>query len=84
MEKTEGNMRLYEKAREIAAGLGFELSERFRGGGSGGNFTANHGVPTLDGLGALGAGAHTAGEHILISSLVPRGALLKGLLESLS
>jgi len=53
------------------------------GGGSDGNFTAALGVPTLDGLGADGAGAHTFDEHILISSIAPRTALLASLIATL-
>jgi glutamate carboxypeptidase len=74
---------LYEKARTIAAGLEMALPRQHRGGGSDGNFTAAMGVPTLDGLGCPGAGAHVRHEHILWPELAPRAALLAGLLETL-
>jgi glutamate carboxypeptidase len=74
---------LYEQARAIAAGLGFDLPKQHRGGGSDGNFTAVMGIPTLDGLGCPGAGAHADHEHILWRQLAPRAALMLGLLETL-
>jgi glutamate carboxypeptidase len=74
---------LYQRAREVAHGLGMALPKQHRGGGSDGNFTAAMGVPTLDGLGCLGAGAHASHEHILWRHLAPRAALLAGLLESM-
>lgn len=83
-ERTEGNVRLYEHARQLARGLGFELGEVPRtGGGSDGNFTAALGVPTLDGLGIDGDGAHTLQEYGLVSSIAPRMALMERLLETL-
>ncbi len=81
--KDEGVTGLFEHAKRCAAELGFELGDVFSGGGSDGNFTAALGVPTLDGLGADGDGAHTLHEHILYSSLVPRTALLLRLMETL-
>ncbi len=84
-ERTDGNARLFGKARELAAGLGMELGEVPRtGGGSDGNFTVALGVPTLDGLGIDGDGAHTLAEYGLISSLVPRMGLMAALLRELS
>ena len=74
---------LYEHAKGLAAEIGFDLPEMLTGGGSDGNFTAALGIPTLDGLGAVGAGAHAEHEHILISSLEPRARLLLRLLETL-
>ncbi len=74
---------LYGHAKSLAAEIGFDLPEMLTGGGSDGNFTAAVGVPTLDGLGAVGAGAHAEHEHILISSLEPRAKLLLRLLETL-
>jgi glutamate carboxypeptidase len=74
---------LFERTATIAKGLGIDLQGMETGGGSDGNFTAALGVPTLDGLGADGAGAHTYDEHILISSVAPRTALLANLLVSL-
>ena len=74
---------LYERARAIAETVGIDLPKQTRGGGSDGNFTAALGVPTLDGLGCPGAGAHVESEHILWRQLAPRAALLAGLLEML-
>lgn len=71
---------LFGRAAAIADVLGFPLEGMTTGGGSDGNFTAALGVPTLDGLGADGAGAHTSGEHILMDSLAPRTALLANLI----
>ena len=74
---------LYDKARAIAEQVGVALPRQHRGGGSDGNFTAAMGVPTLDGLGCPGAGAHASHEHILWQHLAPRAALMAGLLEAL-
>jgi glutamate carboxypeptidase len=82
-EKDEGIAALFEHARQVAAGIGFELQDMGTGGGSDGNFTAALGIPTLDGLGADGVGAHTDYEHIYYSSLVERAKLMLGLLETL-
>jgi glutamate carboxypeptidase len=82
MERKAGVVRLYKRARTLAAGLGFALDEASTGGASDGNFTAALGVPTLDGLGAVGAGAHAAHEHLLLEHLAPRTALLAALLSS--
>ncbi|MBS9719688.1 M20 family metallopeptidase [Tianweitania sp. BSSL-BM11] len=81
--QSEDGARLFDHAAEIASRLGFTLEGMETGGGSDGNFTAALGVPTLDGLGADGAGAHTFDEHILVSSLAPRTALLANLIASL-
>jgi glutamate carboxypeptidase len=78
-----GIMTLYEKARGIAETVGIALPRQHRGGGSDGNFTAAMGVPTLDGLGCPGSGAHASHEHILWQQLAPRAALMAGLLEEL-
>ena len=83
MERTPGVVKLYRRAREIAADLDFELGEQAVGGGSDGNFVAALDVPVLDGLGIDGDGAHAAHEHILISDVACRGALLAGLAASL-
>jgi len=83
MERRAGTVRLYKQARTIAKELGFALDEAATGGGSDGNFTAALGVPTLDGLGAVGEGAHAAHEHIVVKHLVPRTALLAGLIASI-
>jgi glutamate carboxypeptidase len=74
---------LYEHAKRVAAELGQKLPEVATGGASDGNFIAARGVPTLDGLGVVGFGAHAENEHLLISSLEPRAALLLRLLETL-
>jgi glutamate carboxypeptidase len=81
MERTTGVAALYEIAVGIAHGLGWSLSEAAVGGGSDGNFTAGLGIPTLDGLGGVGDGAHAVHEHILISELPRRAALVAGLIE---
>lgn len=82
MERRRGTVALYRKARELAAELGFTLDEAATGGASDGNFTAAVGLPTLDGLGAVGEGAHAAHEFVLVEHLAPRTALLAGLLLS--
>ena len=75
---------LYETARGIARGLGYDITSQSSGGGSDGNFTGARGIPTLDGLGVQGAGAHTLDEHIIVESLAQRGRLMAGLLASLA
>jgi len=80
MERSAGTVRLYRKARSLAAELGFVLDEAATGGGSDGNFTAALGIPTLDGMGAVGEGAHANHESVLIDHLAPRTALLAGML----
>jgi glutamate carboxypeptidase len=80
MERTRGTIQLYRKARELAIELGFELNEAATGGASDGNFTSALGIPTLDGMGAVGEGAHAQHESILLEHLAPRTALLAGLL----
>ncbi|MFZ0019362.1 MAG: M20/M25/M40 family metallo-hydrolase, partial [Acetobacteraceae bacterium] len=62
-------MALYDTARDIARGLGYDISSQSSGGGSDGNFTGAMGIATLDGLGVQGAGAHTLDEHIVVDSL---------------
>jgi glutamate carboxypeptidase len=74
---------LFSHARELARGLGFSLGECLAGGGSDGNFTAALGVPTLDGLGAVGEGPHSPDERVIISSLPQRAALLAALIATL-
>ncbi|HET6182847.1 MAG TPA: M20/M25/M40 family metallo-hydrolase [Acetobacteraceae bacterium] len=76
-------MALYERARGIARTLGFDIRAQSSGGGSDGNFTGAMGIPTLDGLGIEGAGAHTLDEHIVVPSLARRGKLMAGLLAVL-
>ena len=83
MVETPASVALYERARDAAAAAGFGLPKQHRGGGSDGNFTAALGVPTLDGLGCPGAGAHASHEHIEWRALAPRAAMLATLLETL-
>jgi len=82
MERKAGTIALFKKARTLAAELGFVLEEAATGGGSDGNFTAALGVPTLDGMGAVGEGAHAAHESVVIEHLVPRTALLAAMIAS--
>lgn len=83
MERKAGTVALFKKARALAAELGFELNEASTGGGSDGNFTAALGIPTLDGMGAVGEGAHADHEHVVVEHLVPRTALLAAMLASI-
>jgi glutamate carboxypeptidase len=80
MERTRGTVALYRRARAFAGDLGFTLDEASTGGASDGNFTSALGIPTLDGLGAVGEGAHANHESILLEHLAPRTALLAALL----
>ncbi len=80
MERTKAIAELFGKAQAIGAELGLALEESSTGGGSDGNFTAALGVPTLDGLGGVGEGAHAVNESILIGRIADRVALLAGLL----
>lgn len=73
---------LFARAKSLAKPIGVSLGEAAAGGGSDGNFTAALGIPTLDGLGALGDGAHSIHEHILIKHLPQRAALLAALLAT--
>jgi glutamate carboxypeptidase len=83
MERTAGVAKLYAVAVRIAQELGWKLEEAAVGGGSDGNFAAGLGLPTLDGLGGVGEGAHAAHESVLIGELPRRAALLAGLIEAL-
>ena len=83
MERSPGTVRLFRTARKLAAELGIDLEESVSGGGSDGNFTAALGIPTLDGLGAVGEGAHAINESILIDRMADRTALLAKLLAAL-
>ena len=83
LERTAGVRALFRKAKALAAELGVDLAESSAGGGSDGNFTAALGVPTLDGLGAVGEGAHAANESILIDRMADRIALLSKLVAAL-
>jgi glutamate carboxypeptidase len=83
MERTEKIATLFAKAQEIASEMAVELEESSSGGGSDGSFTAARGVPTLDGLGGVGEGAHAANESILVDRIADRTALLMGLVAGL-
>jgi glutamate carboxypeptidase len=83
MERSPMIAALFQQARRIARTIGQDLTEGSTGGGSDGNFTAALGIPTLDGLGVRGGGAHAEDEHILLDSLPERAALLAGLLLEL-
>ncbi|HYZ84799.1 MAG TPA: M20 family metallopeptidase [Bryobacteraceae bacterium] len=83
MERTKGVVALYKQARSLAAKLGVDLQESATGGGSDGNFTAALGVPTLDGLGAVGEGAHSPGERVLVDRIADRVALLAHLVAAI-
>jgi glutamate carboxypeptidase len=80
MERTRSTASLYARARTLAAELGIDLAEAATGGASDGNFTSALGIATLDGMGAVGEGAHASHESVLISHLAPRTALLAGML----
>jgi len=83
LERAAGVVDLFRRAQSLMREIGVSLGESFAGGGSDGNFTAALGVPTLDGLGAVGDGAHSPSEHVVIRSLPDRATLLAGLLLSL-
>jgi len=83
LERTKQVLALFKLARRIAGDLGFTLEEVAVGGGSDGNFTAGIGVPTLDGLGAVGEGAHAMHESVVAADLPRRAALLAGLIEAI-
>jgi glutamate carboxypeptidase len=80
MERKAGTVRLFRLAKKLAGEMGLELEEAATGGGSDGNFTAAMGAATLDGMGAVGAGAHAAHEHVVAKHLVERTALLAGVI----
>jgi glutamate carboxypeptidase len=82
MERDAGVAALYKKAAAIAKQIDWKLEEAAVGGASDGNYTAGLGVPTLDGLGGVGAGAHAAHEHVVIAELPRRALLLAGMIES--
>jgi len=82
MERTPGTVALYERAATLAQELGFRLAEAATGGGSDGNFTSALGVPTLDGMGAVGEGAHASHESVLSNQLLPRTALLAAMIAA--
>lgn len=82
-EPDDATLALYRTARGIARSIGFSIGHESAGGGSDANFTGALGIPSLDGLGALGDGLHTLGEYIEIDSLAARGKLMAGLLATL-
>lgn len=82
MEKTDGTARLVERARALAAELGFEVEDAATGGASDANPVAGMGVPVLDGLGPVGGSDHAPGEWLDLDSVVPRMALLAGLIAT--
>ncbi|MCJ0930041.1 M20 family metallopeptidase [Virgibacillus halodenitrificans] len=83
MVRSNRTGKLFHVAKHIAKDLDFDLEEASVGGGSDGNFTANLGVPTLDGLGAVGEGIHARNEHILASEIPERATLLCKLITTL-
>ena len=83
MERSAGIVKLFHTARKLARELGVEVEESLSGGGSDGNFTAALGIPTLDGLGSVGEGAHAANESILVDRIADRAALIAKLLATL-
>jgi glutamate carboxypeptidase len=83
MERSPGIVKLFRTAQKLAREMGVEVEESLTGGGSDGNFTAALGVPTLDGLGGVGEGAHAAHESILIERIADRTALIAKLLRAL-
>lgn len=84
MERTAASAKLFRQAARLAAAMGFRLEEAASGGASDGNFTAALGVPTLDGMGAVGEGAHAAHESVLLEHLAPRTALLAAMIAGLN
>jgi len=82
MPRDERMMTTFKKAQAIAATLGMKIGEGGTGGGSDANFVAPLGIPVLDGLGALGNGAHSEREHVVVASLPQRAALLAGILSA--
>ncbi|WP_280769627.1 M20 family metallopeptidase [Salipaludibacillus daqingensis] len=84
MERTEATAKLFSYAKDAAKEIGFELKEAHIGGGSDGNFTAGLGIPTIDGLGGYGDGAHAEHEHIDLDELPKRTALIAHLLKNIA
>jgi glutamate carboxypeptidase len=82
MERNPGVIALFRKAQAVAQQINWSLEEAAVGGGSDGNFTAGLGIPTLDGMGGVGEGAHAVHEYIVISELPRRALLLAGMIES--
>jgi len=84
MERSVGTVQLFRTAQQLAKELGVALDESMTGGGSDGNFTAALGIPTLDGLGGVGEGAHALSESILIDRIADRTALIARLVAALA
>jgi glutamate carboxypeptidase len=82
MVRSEGVANLFEEARSIAADLGFDLEETMSGGGSDGSFAAAMGIPTLDGMGAVGQGAHAVHEQVKVDKMPERAALVAHMIRS--
>jgi glutamate carboxypeptidase len=80
MERSRGTVALFQQAKALARAMGFGLEEASTGGGSDGNFTAALGIPTLDGMGAVGEGAHAGHESIVVEELIKRTALLAAMI----
>lgn len=80
MERSKGTAKLFHQAKQFAKEMGFALEEAATGGGSDGNFTAALGIPTLDGMGAVGEGAHAPHECIFLDHLAQRTALLAAMI----
>ncbi len=83
MERSRATVALFRRAATLARAMGLELSEAATGGGSDGNFTAAFGVPTLDGMGGVGEGAHASNESVVVEHLIPRTALLAEMMRTL-
>ncbi len=83
MERTLDTARLFEVAREVGEEIGIKIAEGSTGGASDGNFTSALGVPTLDGLGPIGDGAHSLDEFVDAASLPERAALVAGLIRKI-
>ncbi|MFN8471260.1 MAG: M20 family metallopeptidase [Anaerolineae bacterium] len=84
MERTPGTVALFEIAQRLGAEMGLTITESSSGGGSDGNFTSALGVPTLDGLGVVGGGAHAHDEHLVLAHLSPRAALLAAIIGAIA
>jgi glutamate carboxypeptidase len=82
MERSRATVSLFRRAATLAARMGFQLTEAATGGGSDGNFTAALGVPTLDGMGGVGEGAHASHESVVVKELIPRTALLAEMIRT--
>jgi len=81
MERNADTTRLFEVARTVASEMGIDLKEGSTGGASDGNLTSALGIPTLDGLGPIGDGAHGVDEYVEVDSIPERAALMAGLIE---